>query len=75
VRYAPGLPVTRAEFNYTRATGHWVDRTWTTLPAELDAANSNASAILPHGTTVYYFNLFDQQDRVVSAEHVELASD
>jgi dienelactone hydrolase len=75
VCYAPGLPVARAEFNYTRATGHWVDRTWTTLPADIDAENLVVSASLPHGTTVYFFNLFDEQDRVISAEHVELASD
>jgi dienelactone hydrolase len=66
-------PIMRAELNYTRALGHWTDRTWNTLPADLDAVSGTVSAQLPLGTTVYYFNLFDSQECAISTEHVELA--
>jgi dienelactone hydrolase len=65
-------PVARAELNYTRALGHWTDRTWNTLPADLDAASGTVTTRLPAETTVYYFNLFDDRDCAVSTEHVEL---
>lgn len=70
--YGPTAPVARAELNYTTAAGPWKDRLWETVPASLDTEARRASAALPPGTTVYYLNLFDAQDRVISAEHEEM---
>ena len=62
------LPVRRVEFNFTRATGWWGDRTWTTQPAAV--AGNRATAAIPRGCTVSYFNVFDGGHCVVSSEHV-----
>lgn len=66
------LPVVKAELNYTRDPGRWQDRKWESLPAKLTEGRMTAS--LPEGSRVYYFNLFDQRDCVVSTEHEELQS-
>jgi dienelactone hydrolase len=60
-------PVIRAELNYTKDAGRWQDRKWEAIPAEL--GHGRAQAHLPEGTRVYYFNLFDQRECVVSTEH------
>ncbi len=65
-------PAGRAELVYTTDTGKWQDRNWRTAPAELDAAAGTATAVLPEGVTVFYFNLIDNRDIVVSSEHEEL---
>lgn len=69
VRFESRELITKAELNYTADTGPWLDRYWHSLPAELYAAAGLATAVLPAFTTVYYLNLFDAQDRVVSSEH------
>lgn len=66
-------PIVRAELNYTTDTGKWQDRKWESAPAPLDAAQGKATATVPEGTRVYYFNLTDASSLVVSSEHVELA--
>lgn len=71
-RFAPAAPITRAELNYTKDTGQWQNRKWETIPATLETKRGKASARLPKGTTVYYFNLLDNRDLVVSSEHEEL---
>jgi dienelactone hydrolase len=63
-------PIAKAELNYTLDTGNWKDRKWVNVPAEMKTGKITAT--LPQGTTVYYFNLFDDRDCVVSAEHEEL---
>ena len=65
-------PLAKAELNVTRDTGKWPDRKWEALPAEVDATG-RVTASLPADTTVYYLNLFDDRDCVVSSEHEELA--
>ncbi|MGA3324922.1 MAG: acetylxylan esterase [Terriglobia bacterium] len=65
-------PITKAELNYTTDMGQWQTRKWETIPATLDAKGGKVSARLPKGTTVYYFNLLDNRDLVVSSEHEEL---
>lgn len=62
-------PVQKVELNYTTDTGPWQDRTWETLPAVWDAKTGRGSAVLPEGTAVYYFNVIDDRDLVVSSEH------
>ncbi len=67
-RFKSSLPVKSAELNYTRALGHWTDRTWNTVPAEI--SGNCVSAVLPKSATVYFFNIFDETGRVASSEHV-----
>ena len=64
-------PIVKAELNVTCDTGRWQDRKWVAAPAQVDAARRRVTATLPAGAKVYYFNLFDDRDCVVSTEHVE----
>jgi dienelactone hydrolase len=68
------VPVTRAELIYTRDAGKWQDRNWEAAPARLNAAEGRVTATLPEGTTVYYINLIDSRDLIVSSEHVDLSA-
>ena len=63
-------PIAKAELNYTRDTGRWQDRKWESISAA--RSGSRFTAALPEGTRVFYFNLLDERDCVVSSEHVEL---
>ncbi len=65
--------ITKAELNVTRDVGKWPDRKWEALPAQMDATG-RVTATVPEGTTVYYLNLFDDRDCVVSTEHEELTT-
>ncbi|MCZ7640463.1 MAG: acetylxylan esterase [Verrucomicrobia bacterium] len=71
--YVSPVPIVRAELNITRDSGRWQDRRWEALPATL--ADGQVNAPLPEGTRVYYFNLFDERDCVVSTEHEVVAAD
>jgi hypothetical protein len=64
-------PIAKAELHYTKATGPWQQRLWEVMPATL--AEGVASAELPEGTRVYFLNLTDDRECVVSSEHEELA--
>ena len=66
-------PIVKAELNYTTDAGAWQDRNWTAIPAVLEVKGGRISSRLPQGTTVFYFNLFDNRDLVVSSEHGVLA--
>ncbi len=65
------VPIVKAELNYTKDTGKWQDREWTAIEAHVEPGK--VTATLPEGTTVYYLNLIDERDLVVSTEHVEVA--
>jgi dienelactone hydrolase len=67
--YTSEVPIVKAELNYTSDTGRWQDRKWEAIPAQ--QTEGRISATLPDGTRVYYFNLYDQRDCVVSTEHQE----
>jgi dienelactone hydrolase len=67
--YSARVPVLKAKLNFTKDTGRWQDRQWESIPAGL--TNDRVTASLPAGTRVYYFNLFDERDCVVSTEHEE----
>jgi hypothetical protein len=56
--------------NYTKDTGRWQDRKWEAIPAHRD--EGRITVTLPAGTRVYYLNLRDKRDCVVSTEHEEL---
>lgn len=63
--------IVRAELTFTRdGDGPWPDRPWESAPASVQG--SRVSATLPSGTRVYYLNLFDDRECVVSSEHEEL---
>jgi hypothetical protein len=48
--------------NYTADTGRWQDRKWEAIPANL--ASDRVTGLLPAGTRVFYFNLFDERSCV-----------
>lgn len=68
--FASKRPIVKAELNVTKDVGKWPDRRWDALPATV--TNGKVVATLPDGVRVYYINLFDDRDCVVSTEHVEL---
>ncbi len=65
-------PIVKAELNVTKDTGKWPDRLWDALSAAVAAGK--VTATLPEGVRVYYINLFDDRDCVVSTEHVEVGA-
>jgi len=65
------VAITKAELCFSRQSVRWQDREWETAPAELDASTSRVSAKVPDDATVFYLNLFDEHDCVVSTEHIE----
>ena len=67
VRYQSKRPITKAELNYTRDTGKWQDRKWTSQPATLN--KNTATAAVPSDARAWYINLFDDRGLVVSSEH------
>ncbi len=62
-------PIVKAELCFTRDSGKWQARKWETASAKVE--NGRASAAVPDGARVFYLNLFDDRDLVVSSEHVE----
>lgn len=73
VTYEARTPIKKAELNITKDQGNWSTRKWEALPADIDSAGK-ITAVIPDDTTVYYFNLFDERDCVVSTEHEEVKS-
>lgn len=61
-------PIVKAELNITRDSGKWQDRKWEAIPAQVNG--NRVTATLPAGVKVYYVNLFDDRDCVVSTEHM-----
>ena len=64
--------VVRAELNYTLDTGSWKERKWLSEPVAANACSGSLTADIPERATVYYLNLFTDDDLVVSSEHEEL---
>lgn len=69
VSFTSEVPVTKAELCYTLDSGKWQDRKWEATAAQLDVNASTVRAELPEGVTVWYVNLFDERDCVVSTLH------
>lgn len=77
VHFESSEKIVRGELCYTRDSGRWQDRKWESMPGERigqetsDGGQSNGgySAKVPEDATVWYFNLFDARDCVVSTEH------
>jgi dienelactone hydrolase len=68
--YASRTAVRKAELNVTKDAGRWQDRKWEALPAKV--GDGRIEAELPEGARVWYMNLFDERDCVVSTEHEAL---
>jgi len=62
-------PVLKAELAFTRDAGKWQKRKWETVPAAIEGARASAS--VPDDAKVFYLNLVDDRNLVVSTEHVE----
>jgi dienelactone hydrolase len=73
VTFSAKAPISRAELNFTKDVGRWQDRKWDSMTAQ--QVGGKFSAGIPEGTRVYYFNLFDDRNCVVSTEHEECPSD
>lgn len=69
VQFKSATKITKAELVFTKDLGKWQDRKWESIEAKL--ADGSASAALPDGVKVCYFNLTDDRGLVVSSEHVE----
>lgn len=69
--YQSDVSITRAELAFTRDGGKWPDRHWDSQPATIDATIRRVTAKVPDDATVYFLNLFDDRDCVVSTEHIE----
>ena len=63
------VPVRRVELMYTADCGPWPQRKWNALPARM--ARGIASATIPANASVFYFNLYDARDCVVSSNYLE----
>jgi dienelactone hydrolase len=68
-RFHAGSPIVKAELLYTNDEGPWKDRRWQTATAKLDQTASTVSATVPPEAKVYFMNLIDDHDRVVSTVH------
>ena len=64
------VPITKAELNFTLDSGRWPDRKWEQAPATIDAEKGRVSAPIPSEAKVYYLNLFDDRNCVVSTQHI-----
>lgn len=71
-RYQTKVGITKAELCYTKDFGKWQDRNWESIPAKIE--DGRVSAEIPMNAHVWYFNLFDERDCVVSTEHRERAT-
>jgi dienelactone hydrolase len=58
-----------AELVFTRDRGNWEKRVWETTPADIDAETRRVTAKIPDGVTVFYINLIDQDELIVSTQH------
>ena len=73
-KFESNSKLAKAELNITRDLGKWPTRKWEALPAEIDASG-RVTGTLPEGVTVYYLNVFDERDCVVSTEHEEIVKE
>jgi dienelactone hydrolase len=69
VNFESESPIRKAELNYTTDAGPWQNRHWITIPASLNAGNKQATAQIPANAKIYFFNIVDERNLVVSSEH------
>lgn len=66
-RFSSDVPIDRAELCFTRDTGVWQERRWESMAAKL--GKTSVAAEIPADASVWYFNLVDERDCVVSSPH------
>jgi len=64
--------IVRAELNYTLDKGTWKERKWMAAPVPVNSCSGALSAEIPEQATVYYINLFTDDELAISSEHEEL---
>ena len=64
------VPITKAELNFTLDSGRWQDRKWEQSPATIDTQKGRVSAQISAEAKVFYLNLFDNRNCVVSTQHI-----
>ena len=69
--FKSAAPIAKAELCFTNDAGKWQDRKWDQIPAQIDSATGRVTAQIPAEAKVFYINLFDNRDYVVSTEHIE----
>lgn len=71
VTFQSQRPIVKAELNFTADTqSEWPKREWKTVPARI--TGTTVTAELPVDAKLFYVNLFDDRDCVVSTEHAEV---
>ncbi len=70
VSFKSQVALKKAELCFTKDTGKWQERQWDALPADLDIDQSIITATIPESARVWYINLFDERDCVVSSHYV-----
>ena len=65
------VPITKGELAFTKDVGKWQDRKWESLPAQVDQAAGRITAKVPDDAKVFYLNLYDDRNCVVSTQHIE----
>lgn len=68
VTYKASVTIQKAELNYTSDKGAWHERTWNSVPTDLNTRKHTVKATLPVSVTAYYFNLIDTRGLIVSSE-------
>ena len=71
VTYASEVDIVKAEFSYTAEKGAWQDRKWDAVEVQINADEKTVVCDIPATATVFYLNLFDNRQCVVSTEHFE----
>jgi len=69
VEFTSKAPIVKAELNFTRDAGKWQARKWESVAATVESGR--VTCAVPEDAKVYYVNLFDDRNLVVSSEHVE----
>lgn len=72
VTFKHGRPVNQARFYYTTDSGPWPKRNWKIIKIPLKKYKRRVETKLPEDVKVYYFNLVDDRDLLVSSQHEEL---
>jgi hypothetical protein len=69
--FEAGSPIEKGELAFTRDSGIWKDRKWEQSPAKIEIETGRITAAIPADAKVFYLNLFDDRQCVVSTRHVE----
>ncbi len=66
-RFRSEVNIAKAELCYTIDEGAWQERNWQSLPMVIEG--DTVSAQIPPNTKVWYINLFDERDCVISTRY------